>query len=58
MTIAKTTGQRKNLTVLLPTRIDEDTAAAVDRVARRIGVKPATWVRMQILEGLKNAGRK
>ena len=52
----KTTGQRKNLTVLLPTRIDEDTAAAVDRVARRIGVKPATWVRMQILEGLKNAG--
>ena len=57
MTVAKTTGQRKNLTVLLPTRLDESTAKAVRDLAQVIGVKPATWVRMQILDGLKRAGR-
>lgn len=37
-------------------RVKKTTKARVAALARATGIKPATWVRLQILEGLKRRG--
>lgn len=46
-----------DLDAFIMVRVKRTTKDRVSALARSSGIKPATWVRLRILEGLKSRGR-